>query len=187
MNRPIKNRDGHQARHVAARRQRGFSLIELVSVIAFMGTLLSLAATTLNRAYHVHHTTLKAFRELEQFNFWYERLVSDAHQAVACEIDSAAVLLRSDGQSVRYFVEQQQLVRIIERGAQTLSKEVLHSSPLAQVNWSKNTQELMPLVTCELRFDQSQTTLQPILWQARMPLNQSTRSRSRVKEASHGT
>lgn len=185
MNRPIKNTHRHQARQDAALRQRAFSLIELVSVMAFMGMLLSLAATTLNRAYHVHHTTLKAFRELEQLNFWYERLVSDAHQAVACEIASAAVFSRGDGQSVRYLVEQQQLVRIIERGTQTLSKEVLHSSPLAGVNWSRNTQGLLPLLICELRFDHSQTTREPILWQASMPLNQSPLSSSAVKEDSH--
>ncbi len=158
--------------------RRGFSLIELLSVIAFTGALLSLAATTLNRAYHVHHTALKTFRELEQLNFWYERLLADAHQAVAIEIDSATRFTRADGQTVRYQVDQQQLIRIVERDSQMLSNEVLHSSPLAEVGWTSDTQGQLPLVTCELRFDRPKSALQPIIWRARMPLVNSQPSHS---------
>ncbi len=151
----------------ADRTRHGFSLIELLSVIALVGTLLSLCAATLNRAYEVHHTALSTFRELEQLNFWYERFLTDAQLAVICEVESNARFMRENGDAVLYKVDQRRLVRVVERDAQTLSQEVLYSPPLADVQWSNDTRGRLPLVSCELRFDETQTSLDPIVWMAR--------------------
>lgn len=174
MNARINDTGSRGRRTARAQHNRGYSLIEMVSVIACIGTLLSLAATTLHRAYHVHHTALKTFREFEQLNFWHERFLTDAHQAVSINIEADTVFSRADGQTVRYQVYQQQFLRIVERKSQTLSKETLYCPPLAQVDWSSNFSEQLPLVTCQLRFEQSQTALDPIVWRARMPQCRST-------------
>lgn len=185
MNARINVTVSHKSRLANARHKRGYSLIELLSVMAFMGTLLSLAATTLHRAYQVHHTALKTFRELEQLNFWHERFLTDAHQAVSINIESDTVFSRADGQTVRYQLDQKQLLRIVEREPKTLSKETLCSPPLTQINWSSVVREQLPLVTCELRFEQSQTALDPIVWRARMPQWRSTPNDG--KEDGHGS
>ncbi len=189
MNARINLSGSRERRTASARHKRGYSLIEMVSVIAFIGTLLSLAATTLHRAYHVHRTALKTFREFEQLNFWHERFLTDAHQAVSISIEADTVFSRADGQTVRYQLDQKQLLRIVEREPQTLSKETLYSPPLTQVDWSSNINEQLPLVTCQLRFEQVQTALDPIVWRARMPLCRSTPSdvKEKIKEDGHGS
>ncbi len=153
----------------ALKKRTGFTLLETVAVVTVVGMLLSLSSVLLHRAFEVHRGALISFRQLEQFNAWCERLRVDASQAVEANSDNNLTLTRDGGDVVRYSVEQQRLVRLVQRDGQALSQETWDAWPLAQVNWQIDHSGRLPLLIGRLEFATTEPSRASIEWVARLP------------------
>ena len=160
-----------------AARRRGFSLVEMLSIIGLIGTLLSLSAATLHRAYQVHHAALDNFRQLEQLNFWCQRWRDDVHQAVAYRLQPQLELRLTEEREVHYHLEQGQLVRSAFRDSQRVTRETLSGTTFLAVQWQEATpQQASPeaspssreLLACHLQFHPQHGEPQPLLWLAQV-------------------
>ena len=147
----------------------GFTLIECVAVIVVVGMLLSLSSVLLNRAFEVHRGALVSFRQLQQVNSWCERLREDASQAIEAGTDDNLTLTRGNSEVIGYSVEQQRLVRTLQRDGKTLNQETCDAWPLAQVTWQVDHSGRLPLLLGQLEFAPTESNHAPIEWVARLP------------------
>ncbi|MEO8268852.1 MAG: prepilin-type N-terminal cleavage/methylation domain-containing protein [Aureliella sp.] len=151
------------------RERTGFTLIECVAVITLVGILLSLSSVLLHRVFEVHRAALVSFRQLEQVNFWCVRLREDASQTIEARHDGNLTLARNSGEVIRYSVEQQRLVRSVQRDGKTLNQETCDAWPIAQVTWQIDHSGKLPLLVGQLEFATTEPPLAAIEWIARLP------------------
>lgn len=147
----------------------GFTLIECVAVITVVGMLLSLSSVLLHRAFEIHRGALVSFRQLQQVNSWCERLREDASQAIEANHEDNLTLTRGSGEVIRYSVEQQRLVRSLQRDGKILNQETCEAWPLAQITWQVDHSGKLPLLVGQLEFATTKSTHAPIEWVARLP------------------
>lgn len=148
--------------------RRGVTLAETVMLISVMGTTLSLCAVVLNQAYRAHQTTLDAFRESERLCFWNERLCADARKAVDASVESDLILRRADDETVSYIVQDQRLIRQVERADKLVSQERLEGLVLRNVRWRVETDGRVPLLIGEFEFYSEVRHLDLIEWRSRI-------------------
>ncbi len=148
-------------------RRHGIALVETVAIIGIIGTVLSLSAVLLNRAFNTHKDALQAFRRIDQLNFWNERLRSDAHQAIEATVAEGLTLVRQDDRQVLYFAHENRLVRTVKFAEQIESRETLDGHMLHGVRWSIDEQGKGLLLSAEIEFG-AEPEIETIRWYARI-------------------
>ena len=143
-------------------------LVEAISLVALVGTILSLSAVVINRAYLAHHHALAHFRHTEQLQRLGERWRRDVARAVRIEIADALdalVLHLDDRESISYRQTADSITRSMSSNAVVTASEQWTIPRGAQIRYSLDTDGAQPLVTGRIVYGSDSSWL-PVEWVA---------------------